>query len=306
MRKEFDDSLYHLKMDAAVHNALLACKRAAAEHRPLTQLEAMGIRLATIERDAIWQSMLEDAKSAGVCVPRWDQEQVYGYRRRDGVRFSNDAGRMKRIYLYGTIEHDLTAKSFQDSLNLVADDEPIELHINSDGGNLFESIAIHNLIRDRVGLTRGVVDSIAASGASLILVACKDVEMTVGSWIMLHGVRGTWDGLRTAEEMQDSADRLRRSNEQLFELYGRRWKGTDDELRTALANELWLDHNEAVAFGLADRVSREMAMAASIDSKKFKYENTPATLVLSAQSQSDRIQVGRRKMELIAHRASIL
>src|SRR5262245_875244 len=99
MKKRFDDDLYQLRMEFAVHNSVLAVDRAIKENRALTGLEDAGVKLALIERDIIWCELHAAARAAGVWVPQWDQDQATGGWRRKRVRLSTEANRIKRLYV---------------------------------------------------------------------------------------------------------------------------------------------------------------------------------------------------------------
>jgi hypothetical protein len=160
----------------------------------------------------------------------------------------------------------------------------------------------YNLLKQRSGTTNGYVDSLAASGASIVLMGCTTVTMLRGSWMMIHGTQGSFNGSRNASEFQRAADRMKAHDQQLFDIYRARWNGTDQELRDALDDELWLDEKDAVQMGLADRIADEVALAAHIDQHKFKFRNMPETLMLSASAHRDAIQLRRQLVELGLHR----
>src|ERR1043165_2866934 len=85
----------------------------------------------------------------------------------------------------------LTAKAFLDQLStLDAGVKTLRVHINSPGGDVFAAATIANALRDQQ-LTKGrtvetFVDGLAASAASVILMAGSKVTVADNALIMVH------------------------------------------------------------------------------------------------------------------------
>src|SRR5690606_37482449 len=82
------------------------------------------------------------------------------------------------------------AKEFVDELRaLPASVKKARVHVNSLGGNIFEGVAIANALRDWQVDGREVetvVDGIAASIASVVIMAGKSVVMGDNAMLMVH------------------------------------------------------------------------------------------------------------------------
>jgi ATP-dependent protease ClpP protease subunit len=147
----------------------------------------------------------------------------------------------------------------------------INLRINSVGGLVDEAKAMVNLLGERAAAgveIVGWVDGIAASSAAFLLTAAKRVVMPANTFQMLHGVRA---GIRgTAEEVEAGAVVMRRTNEQIAEAFAsasaRRGKGKtkEDFLAAFAAGDLYLDADEAIAWGLADEKLEALKIAACL------------------------------------------
>lgn len=196
------------------------------------------------------------------------------------VKITTAAGERPVVWLYediGAAFGGVSADEFRQVLGTIPAKEPIDLRINSGGGIFTESIAIFTNLRQRKGSVFVYVDGLAASGASIVAMAGKSIEMARGSWLMVHEARALGEG--KASDMRKAADRLEAINRQLIDIYSPRWKGTQDELVAALAEETWLTEDQAVEMGLADVVSEQMAAAARVDPEKFQYKAAPQRLV---------------------------
>lgn len=62
----------------------------------------------------------------------------------------------------------------------------VTVQINSPGGDMFEGIAIYNLLRTHPAAVTVEVLGLAASAASIIAMAGDDIRMSPGSFLMLH------------------------------------------------------------------------------------------------------------------------
>nr|WP_256372528.1 head maturation protease, ClpP-related [Citrobacter sp. wls829] len=62
----------------------------------------------------------------------------------------------------------------------------VTVNINSPGGDMFEGLAIYNLLRDYEGKVTVKVLGIAASAASIIAMAGDDIQIGRGAFLMIH------------------------------------------------------------------------------------------------------------------------
>lgn len=146
----------------------------------------------------------------------------------------------------------------------------IELLINSPGGDVFDGLAMVNVLRAHQARTRAVVQGMAASAASFIACAADECVMAPNSTMMIHDAWGVCVG--NADDMLALGAVLDQASGNLAEIYAAKSGKSVDEMRAAMKAETWYTADEAVAAGLADSV------AASADS-------TPANSV-TAQPQA--------------------
>lgn len=158
------------------------------------------------------------------------------------------------IHLYsaiGTAPGQFSAKAFADSLTASKGAEVL-LRVNSTGGDVAEALAIVSQIsthRDRITAR---VDGIAASAASLIVAACRAVEMAPDALLMVHNPSTQATG--EASDLRAAADKLDTFRAQLVAVYSRRSKLPADELDAMLNAETWLNATQAVSAGFADTI----------------------------------------------------
>ena len=126
----------------------------------------------------------------------------------------------------------------------------LRVRINSPGGDVFEGIAIMNLLASWNGTVTGVVDALCASIATVIAMACETVTMSPGSQMMIHPASGFCGGDQA--DMLQMAALLGFQTNNIAGLYAARAGGDQAGWLALMAAETWLTADEAVTAGLAD------------------------------------------------------
>lgn len=128
--------------------------------------------------------------------------------------------------------------------------EQIILRINSPGGEVWEAMAILNMLAAHRAQVIAVVDGIAASAASFIAASCDETVMSRGSQMMIHS---PWSfAIGNAADMRKQAAFLDTLERSMIEVYAE--KAGEKDWPALLAEETWLTAEDTVALGLADRV----------------------------------------------------
>lgn len=191
----------------------------------------------------------------------------------------NAATERPAIYLYGEIGDEwggITSDMFRKELTAIDSKKPIDLHLDTPGGNFFQGVAIHSLLTQRQGPVFVTVDGLAASAGSVVAMAGKTISMPQGAAMMIHEARLNYINDGRAEEHRKMADLLEAINNTIVGIYSKRWKGSEEELKAAIGGETWLFADDAVRLGLADEVSESLAIAAKAEAiKPFNYKNIP-------------------------------
>jgi len=186
------------------------------------------------------------------------------------------------IWIYEQIGEDFwtgggtTAKSFQKELSGITASQ-IDLHINSPGGEVFDGITIYNLIKQHPANVTTYIDGLAASIASVIALAGDRVVMAENALFMVHNPFGMVMG--TASEMRSMADVLDKVSGSIIGTYTGKSGKTDEEIKSLLDAETWMNADEAMAAGFVDEIAGKMDMAACAKfapvMEKLKFKNVP-------------------------------
>lgn len=173
------------------------------------------------------------------------------------ARIRNDGTGPARVDIYddigqgGWLSGGYTPASFAEAIKGVSG--PLDVHINSAGGDVGDGIAIASAIRAYPGPKRTIVDGMAASIASVIAQAGDERIVEPGAMLMIHDPFTRTEG--NAGELRKTADALDKHGDNLARQYADR-SGTKSagQWRDVMRAEAWFDAGDAVREGLADRV----------------------------------------------------
>jgi ATP-dependent protease ClpP protease subunit len=143
----------------------------------------------------------------------------------------------------------VTAKSIAAQLRAIGP-RPIEVQINSPGGDMFEGLAIYNLLRDHPQPITVKILGIAASAASIIAMAGDEIMIGTASFIMIHNCWVLAVGNR--HDLRKTADTLEPFDAACAGLYAARSGQTEAECATWLDAETYMNGTQAIERGFAD------------------------------------------------------
>lgn len=143
----------------------------------------------------------------------------------------------------------VTSKRVAAALRAIGD-RPVTVNVNSPGGDVFEGIAIYNLLREHKQQVTVRVLGLAASAASVIAMAGDRIEISVAGFIMVHNAWVLAAGNR--HELREVADWLEPFDQALVDVYAARTGLDAKALGELLDAETWMNGSQAVEKGFAD------------------------------------------------------
>ncbi len=200
------------------------------------------------------------------------------------------------LYLYDAIGGDgmgggITAIQVVEALKELktAGSRELEVRISSPGGSVFDGIAMYRAISEWDGPKTAIVDGLAASAASFVMLAADKVIASAESMVMVHEA---WGGLFTAgtadqilEAAQALATPLRKANDSIVAIYTKRTGLDEKKCRALMAAETWMTGPEAKAAGFVSEVTEDdrdkVGVAAMTDAAAAiiaKFKNSPEPL----------------------------
>ncbi|OAN86082.1 head maturation protease, ClpP-related [Sulfitobacter geojensis] len=186
--------------------------------------------------------------------------------------------RQPEIVLSGIVGVDFDAETVSEALDYLSGN--IRIVINSGGGIATEGTAIHSVLSNYSGLKTIVVQGIAASAASVILMAGDSIEMSAGSVLMIHDPSQDQTIYRgTSREHRRVADSLDAISKAVAQIYARRSGKPLSEVRELMNAESWFTPEEAVEAGFADVVLSDVNNDLPAEFDYRAYAHSPLNLI---------------------------
>lgn len=141
--------------------------------------------------------------------------------------------------------------------------DTIHVHINSNGGDVFEGIAVYNLLKNSGKTIHTYIEGIAASIASVIAMAGETVNMGKTSMLMIHNCYTFAIG--NSKELRKIADDMDVIMESIRKAYLDHVSISEDELKELLDSESYLTSDKCLEMGFCDNITDEKPKAEKSD-----------------------------------------
>lgn len=128
----------------------------------------------------------------------------------------------------------------------------IHLHLNSYGGDAFASLGIADFIKSLHTETRCVIEGMAASGGTVIALACDKTIMSYNSVMLIHQQSSWFAG--TYAQFKDEAKLQDILISHLVRFYERHSELDAITIREMLSRDYWMDAEEALEKGFIDGI----------------------------------------------------
>ena len=138
------------------------------------------------------------------------------------------------------------------------ENRPVTIRVNSNGGNVFAAQTIANNLRTYKGMTTAIVDGLAASAATIIVMAARKIIMPIGSMMMIHDPMVQINEAMNEEELQRCIDMLRPVKTSLVKSYLERSNLSKEKLAAMMKATTWLTAEECLNIGFADEIQGEV------------------------------------------------
>ncbi len=143
-------------------------------------------------------------------------------------------------------------KDIEDTL-AESPEEEATLYINSPGGNMIAGSLIRSILKAHKGHTSAVIQSHAASAATICMTGCDEVIAEPVALICVHNPSANAEG--TAEDLRGTAKDLDTAKESIINAYMSRSKVTREQLSELMDEDRWISPQEAFELGLIDKIN---------------------------------------------------
>lgn len=163
----------------------------------------------------------------------------------------------------------VSAKQFADEIKKLGKLEIMNVYINSPGGDVFDGVAIYNILQRNRAKVIVEIDALAASIASVIAMAGDEIRMADNALMMIHNPWGMVIG--DVQDFQKAIDDLNKvKDSSILPAYQKQTGLEDKELSELMDAETWMSAAEAKEYGFIDEISDGKQIAAHIDREKYK------------------------------------
>jgi len=173
-----------------------------------------------------------------------------------GVRAADDDAD-RSISVYDVIGYDywtgdgVTAKRIAGALRALGKG-PVTVNVNSPGGDMFEGLAIYNLLREHDGEVTVKVLGLAASASSIIAMAGDTIQIARAGFFMVHNA---WIiALGNRHDLREFADWLEPFDAAMADIYVARTGQDTEAIQKLLDAESWIGGSAAIEQGFADEL----------------------------------------------------
>lgn len=143
----------------------------------------------------------------------------------------------------------VTAKKVVAQLRAIGS-RPVEIQINSPGGDMFEGIAIFNVLREHPEPITVKVMGMAASAASIVAMAGDRIEIGAASFLMIHNCWVMAIGNR--HDMRETSEWLEPFDQAMVGLYAGRSGQKPEDVAKWMDAETFMSGSQAIDRGFAD------------------------------------------------------
>ena len=139
------------------------------------------------------------------------------------------------------------------SMTLRIDPIPIYLHINSNGGHVYEALNAIDTIQSCKVPVYTIVEGATASAGTLISVTGKKRFIRPNAYMLIHQLSSSYWGGKMSE-MEDEYKNLQELMDKIREIYKKHTKIPKKELTELLQHDLYLNAEKSLKYGLVDEL----------------------------------------------------
>lgn len=156
---------------------------------------------------------------------------------------------------YWSYDGGITVKTIKDQIDRAGNYSKILMRINTPGGDVFEGIAIYNLVRAQKKPVEVYVDGLAASSGSIIAMCGDSITMGPNAMMMIHNAWAFCAG--EAADMRKMADALDKISGAIAQTYVMQTKKSLDEIVAMMNAETWMTAQECLDGGFATAIASD-------------------------------------------------
>lgn len=168
---------------------------------------------------------------------------------------------------YDYYDGGITAKTISDQLEQM-DGRDVRVVMNTPGGDMFEGIAIHNVLKGYPGNVTIDIIGLAASAGSVIALAGDNIRIARTAFYMIHNAWTYASGDKNF--FLEMAEYLAPFDKSMAELYSRKSGISVEEITAYMDKETFFTGSDTVEKGFADELLNEDVEESTESTKNLK------------------------------------
>ncbi|SOB76182.1 ATP-dependent protease ClpP, protease subunit [Marinobacter sp. LV10R510-11A] len=180
------------------------------------------------------------------------------------------------------------AREFIEAVEALGELDRIDLEINSPGGDVASGVRIMNYLKSHNAEVHVKVTGMAASIATIIMLAGDTRTMGIGTSVMTHRASTLMVGFYSAKEMEEHSKGIGAIDASLVEAYVAGTGKTADEINALLdRGDVYMGADEAIEWGLATHKDAKLKAVASADPAQFKQQLEMQGQIRAAKAEAE-------------------
>lgn len=210
------------------------------------------------------------------------------------------SGAVASIFLKGVISADfgIGANALRDAFTQ-AEGRPVNLYINSPGGDVFEGREMQGIVAAYAGAVTAIIQGVAASAATFVSMSAAKVQIVKGSRYMIHN--GMTIALGDKQDMTDAYNLLSSFDSELAGEYAAKTGLETAQITQWMDAETWFTAEQALEHGFVDQINSNTQNTAMAQQWNLSaYANAPkqeALPLITAEHRARQLQ----RMSLVNH-----
>lgn len=156
------------------------------------------------------------------------------------------------IKLYGRIWSGDGQYIASDIAPVLKNNTDVTVRLHTPGGSVMDANLIYNALIGSKANIHIIIDGLAASMGSILMLAGKTVSIAENAFIMVHAPSGGIDG--NAKDFENAAKLLRSIESNFLKKYATKTGKTEAELIAWMQGDNWFSADEALAEGLVNSI----------------------------------------------------
>jgi len=181
----------------------------------------------------------------------------------------------------------IVPSEFIEDMRLLNTKSKIIIRLNSPGGDVFAAHAIYTQLKTSKARKEVIVDGVAASAATIIMMAGDVVKAPSNALIMIHNPAVFAYDYMTEADLVQLTEAVRTVKDSILEAYMQKATVSKDELSDMMDETKWMTGSEAKDIGLVDKVLFETANISASADRRFLFVNNTALDIGAYKTKPD-------------------